>query len=75
MQKINIQIDIKTLRRKLTREYTYVEMGNLIDEPQANIHKFLTEKTARQDIKLFIRLCILAGIEPMSLITIEKGEN
>lgn len=73
MMKINI--DTKTLRRNLNLNYTYEEMANLLGETNANIHRFLNDATKRKDVSLFIKLCYLADIEPMDLISVEYEDK
>ena len=75
MKNMKINIDTKTLRRNLNLNYTYEEMANLLGETNANIHRFLNDATKRKDMALFIKLCYLADIEPMDLISVEYEDK
>lgn len=75
MKNMKIIIDTKTLRRNLNLNYTYEEMENLLCESKCNIHRLLNDKTKRIDMALFIKLCYLADIEPMDLISVEYEDK
>lgn len=75
MKNMKINIDTKTLRRNLNLNYTYEEMERLLCESKCNIHRLLNDKTKRIDMALFIKLCYLADIEPMDLISVEYEDK
>lgn len=72
---MKINIDTKKLRRNLNLNYTYEEMERLLCESKCNIHRLLNDKTKRIDMALFIKLCYLADIEPMDLISVEYEDK
>lgn len=75
MMNINIAVDVTTLRKKLKLEYRYEDIAKITGLEMTKVHRFLNNNTKSKDINTFIRLCLLADIEPMDLIKIEYGEN
>lgn len=75
MMNINIAVDVTTLRKKLKLEYRYEDIAKITGLEMTKVHRFLNNNTKAKDINTFIRLCLLADIEPMDLIKIEYGEN
>lgn len=75
MMNINITVDVTTLRKKLKLEYRYEDIAKITGLEMTKVHRFLNNNTKAKDINTFIRLCLLADIEPMDLIKIEYGEN
>ena len=77
MKKLNIEIDIKTLRKKLRFDYKYDEMVKFTGIPRTVIYRFLNDDTKSKDLFVFIKLCTLAGIDWTELVTVneDEGEN
>lgn len=71
---MNIKIDITTLRKKLRKDYKYDEMAQYTGIPRTVVFNTLNKKIKHIDTLVFVKLCMLADVEPMSLI-IEEGEN